>query len=256
MSPHGRRYGEKPSHPIYVWNGLLEAKHREKIGPALWEFLWCVDRITQERDGIGLVLGGQPVNFQKIADRFGVNEHTIRSHFEVLEAGGYIERVRTPRGYSVRVLNSAKFAQRKTPSDRHKTPDHNQGVIGTKPPITPPKIADHTAKNCRSNKSKQLSKQLEQAAAASPLYEVLALNPQFLPRDFQKFAGELFASHGDQTVLEAAGAIMDGWQALKNRIPAPFARAVARERERERQKAQPVKTQVPVREVVSLEVEL
>jgi hypothetical protein len=29
---HARKYGEKPSRPIYVWNGPLEQKHVEKMG--------------------------------------------------------------------------------------------------------------------------------------------------------------------------------------------------------------------------------
>ena len=39
-----RKYGKNRSYPIPVWNGILE--HCKKIGPAIWVFLWCLDRIT------------------------------------------------------------------------------------------------------------------------------------------------------------------------------------------------------------------
>ena len=62
---HGRKYGEKESHPFYVWNGVLEAKHRRRIGPAVWEFLWLLDCITKEKDGIGKVWNGKPSTIRK-----------------------------------------------------------------------------------------------------------------------------------------------------------------------------------------------
>ena len=46
---HGRRYGDKGSHPIPVWNGIFD--HFERIGIALWSFLWLIDRVTKEHDG-------------------------------------------------------------------------------------------------------------------------------------------------------------------------------------------------------------
>ena len=53
------------SYPFPVWSGLLE--HRAKMGPAIWEFLWCLDKITTETDGVGWVLGKQPVKAARIA---------------------------------------------------------------------------------------------------------------------------------------------------------------------------------------------
>lgn len=106
---NGRKYGDRPSHPIYVWNGILESKHRKKIGPALWEFLWCLDRITKEKEGVGIVLGGKPVIYAEIAEDFGVSEKTVQRHMERLSRQGYIAGILTPRGYSIRVPNSCKF---------------------------------------------------------------------------------------------------------------------------------------------------
>lgn len=167
---HGRKYGEKESHPFYVWNGVLEAKHRRRIGPAVWEFLWLLDCITKEKDGIGKVWNGKPVNYQKIAKSFEVNEKTVRSHFDRLEKKGYIERTLTPRGHSIRVLNSKKWTKR----GRKEMSDH------------PAKMSDHLEENVRPNKTKQLDKAPEEAAssrlpAESPLWKLIGLRPDRLP---------------------------------------------------------------------------
>src|SRR5271169_2445302 len=106
---HGRRYRGKPSYVIPVWNGILE--HREKIGPALWEFLWCVDKVTKEDEhGIGWCLGKTPIDTKDIADDLNECPDTAYDNMERLAVEGYIVRKRTPRGYSVGVVNSRKFS--------------------------------------------------------------------------------------------------------------------------------------------------
>lgn len=106
MSGHGRKNGERRSHPFPVWNGLLE--HRPKIGPAIWVYLWLLDKITSEQGAKGIVLGGSPVKAAQIASDLDVDEHTVRRDLRRL-TGSYIEVVRTPYGYRVFVLNSRKF---------------------------------------------------------------------------------------------------------------------------------------------------
>jgi DNA-binding transcriptional ArsR family regulator len=90
-----------------VWNGILE--HRKKIAAALWEFVWCLDRITSEKDGVGTVLGGKPVTAEDIAKELGGSERTTRSHLAKLEAQKYIKRKLAPYGHVISVLNSNKF---------------------------------------------------------------------------------------------------------------------------------------------------
>jgi hypothetical protein len=103
-----RRYRDKPSYPVPVWNGILD--HAKRIGPALWEFLWCLDKITEEREGSGIVLGGMPVKVATIAaDLEGSCKETVRRHLEDLQIKGYIFRRKTPYGYRIEVLNSCKF---------------------------------------------------------------------------------------------------------------------------------------------------
>jgi hypothetical protein len=104
---HGRTYCGKQSYPIPIWNGILE--HAARIGEALWEFLWMIDKITAEKDGVGIVLGGAPVKLETIAHDLSTHKRTIRRHVEKLEAESYIRRRRTPYGYVFEVLNSRKF---------------------------------------------------------------------------------------------------------------------------------------------------
>lgn len=124
---HGRKYGEAASYPIPLWNGLLEKKHFEKIGPALWVYEWLLDRITKEVDGVGVLLGGKPIKASEIASTYGMNERTARAHIDRLKKAGYIIVKHAPYGLIITVLNSMKFGIWKPSvrSDRNARP-HNQ----------------------------------------------------------------------------------------------------------------------------------
>jgi hypothetical protein len=100
---------EKRSYPFPVWSGLLSRTHRQRIGIALWTFLWFVDRITSDKEGWGLVLGGKPVKDSEIATSFGLHKNSIHRDRETLLNGGYIQAVRTPYGFRYRVRKSRKF---------------------------------------------------------------------------------------------------------------------------------------------------
>lgn len=211
---HGRKYGDRPSHPFYVWNGVLEAKHRRRIGPAIWEFLWLLDCITKEKDGIGKVWNGKPINYQKIAASFEVNEKTIRSHFDRLEEKGYIERTLTPRGHSIRVLNSKKW----TKSGRKEMSDH------------PAKMSDHLEENVRPNKTKHYDKALEQAARRLPLapfWQEMGIAPERLPGGVRKLCEDLHTTKGNQSPVEFLSACMDAIQAMGWKIAPQIAQVTA-----------------------------
>jgi hypothetical protein len=72
--------------------------------------LWCVDAVTKEKDGVGLVHGGAPVKLARIlADLKGADRESIRRHLEKLAKAGYLRTKRTPYGQTIEVLNSKKF---------------------------------------------------------------------------------------------------------------------------------------------------
>lgn len=132
----GRRNGFNPSYKFPVWNGLLEPKHRKAIGPALWEFLWCIDKTTKEKNGIGYVYGGKPVTFAEIAEDLGVSEKTIQRHIERLYLAGYIEQIVTPHGQQIRVIKSCKFT---------KEPSQDRSIAGD---VSQTKVSDLVGQNC------------------------------------------------------------------------------------------------------------
>ena len=102
-----RKFRDQQSFPIPVWNGMLE--HRKRLGSAVWEFLWCLDHITAEKDGKGLVHGGAPVKAETMATALGVNLSTSKRNVRRLVAEGYITVRRISFGNVITVMNSLKF---------------------------------------------------------------------------------------------------------------------------------------------------
>lgn len=122
-----RKYGKNRSYPIPVWNGILE--HCDRIGTAIWEFLWCLDKVTEEDEhGVGWCLGKTPIDSTRIARELKEHPNTAYANLERLERFGYLVRPRTPRGYLIGVRNSRKFdafrRQNEPKSDRQDVADH------------------------------------------------------------------------------------------------------------------------------------
>lgn len=101
-----RRYRGKQSYPIPVWNGILE--HMKQIDTAIWLYLWCLDKVTKEKDGIGYVLGGAPVKISTISKELERCPRALGHDFQKLKTR-YLRLRRTPYGYVIMVLNSKKF---------------------------------------------------------------------------------------------------------------------------------------------------
>ena len=111
-----RMNGEEPSHPIYLWNGILESKHLKRIGPAIWLFLWLINATTEERlceDGKyqGWVYGGKPLTYRELAQFLNTSERSIQRHVKTLFDGHYIDLLLTPYGYQFRVRNSCRWPE-------------------------------------------------------------------------------------------------------------------------------------------------
>lgn len=102
-----RKYHDKTSHVIPVWNGLLE--HCPRMGTAVWVFLWCLDKITSEANGVGLLLGGKPIKIESIAEDLGLIYRTVQRHIAKLATLKYLKVTRTPYGLRFEVPNSLKF---------------------------------------------------------------------------------------------------------------------------------------------------
>jgi hypothetical protein len=206
VAPHGRKYGEKESRPIPVWNGVLE--HCRRIAFAIWVFLWCLDKITEERDGIGVVLGGSPVKIAQIAADLELGEHTVRRQCECLERENYIRRRRTPYGFVIEVLNSRKFNiwhTRENVKNGQSLPCESV----QKRPVSPSNVADLTVKNGRNKEDAAVDAAKDAAVRAAAAYD--SLNAwQILGSDlpmgspkFQKIFEHYFATRNGNPLSDA-----------------------------------------------------
>ncbi|QGQ95841.1 hypothetical protein EHS13_13615 [Paenibacillus psychroresistens] len=121
------------NHIIPVSNGLFE--HRERIGPAIWEFLWCIDRISSEEIDEqgkcwGLILGGIPIKHELIAKELNSSERTVRRNMDRLKEENYVVSIRTARGEIIKVRNNIKHfndkSGRSLQSDRPNMAGHSE----------------------------------------------------------------------------------------------------------------------------------
>ncbi len=90
---------------ITISNGLLEGDHQKKMGSAVWQFMWCLDKLTSvDEEGIGKVLGGKPIRLSEIP---GSERNTSRN-LNKLDKLGYLKLIHTPYGISIRVMKAKK----------------------------------------------------------------------------------------------------------------------------------------------------
>jgi len=102
------------SYPIKVWSGLLSNGHTQKIENALWEFIWLVNKVTKEEDGIGYVLRGIPVRIDDIRNDLKRSYQSVYRHLQQLKKYGYINIKKAPYGIIVTINNSKKFIKNDT----------------------------------------------------------------------------------------------------------------------------------------------
>lgn len=229
MTKPGRKYGARKSYPISVWNGIFD--HHDKIGEALWEFLWCLDRITKEVDGVGWVLGKSPIKVRDfISSIKGSSGTSVRRHLKTLERYGYIHRTRTPYGFVILVQNSQKvwswIAKENVQSGRSQD---TESVQSGRADYT--KVDDQCVQSGRNKEEKAVEKA---KIVASELWTLLGTDPSKLRPPFKKHCEDLFSAKNGQPMGDFVTVCMDSWELLGNKIPAPFAQAVKAFREREK----------------------
>lgn len=94
---------------IGVSNGLLRDGHRKRMGEAVWEFMWLIDRVTRiDAEQRGYVLGGKPIQLSEIATGLGVHKATVSRNLSRLQAAGYISITHAPYGLIIVVQKAKK----------------------------------------------------------------------------------------------------------------------------------------------------
>lgn len=117
---------------IYVKNNLLEPKHIENMGEAVWLYLWLLDKMTSVSEaGIGKVLGNMPVTYALINEELGLTERTYQRWIARLRDTGYIRTLKTPYGLIITVTKAEKIFKSNRPAKSG----------GTKEITDPPKVA-------------------------------------------------------------------------------------------------------------------
>jgi hypothetical protein len=194
-----------------------------RIKSALWEFIWFIDKITEEdENGVGWVLGGVPIKVRRIAMDLDEDEKTVRDNLTRLAKGKYVIRRRTPYGFVVGVSNSRKFGiwqsretGEKARSDRKKGPT---------PPEQTPEL---TGEKARNKEDATVDATVDTAAAL--FWKRVGVIPVSLPGAFRKTCEELLRTKNGQPLGEFMGVCMDTWKALGGKTyPPAFARAKAR----------------------------
>lgn len=94
---------------IEIKNNLLEPKHVENMGVAVWLYMWLIDKITYvNHEQIGVVLGKKPIKYEEVRKELGISQDTYTRWIEKLAEYPYIEAIRTPHGISFRVFKAKK----------------------------------------------------------------------------------------------------------------------------------------------------
>ncbi len=90
---------------------LFEAKHYERMGPAIWLYGWLVLRETPQAGSGGWVLGGKPISYREIESETDFSPRTLERWMRILRSEGYIETRTVPDGVVVRITKAKKFSR-------------------------------------------------------------------------------------------------------------------------------------------------
>ena len=190
---------------IEIKNNLLDPKHIEHMGIAVWLYMWCIDKMTSiDESGVGKVLGGKPIQYKEVGDELGISVRTYRRWVTLLVTGGYINTITAPHGLIFYVNKAHKrfgkrYAENGTPapesSAKNGTPDGEpQMAQGLQ------KMAHHTTKSGTRNKTIQLDKTVRQdsgsnASVATPKEKAqwffTSMQKQTLEQDAKDFLCQL-----------------------------------------------------------------
>jgi hypothetical protein len=144
---------------ITVSNGLLEGDHHDRMGNAVWLFMWLIDKVTRIDDsGWGWVLGGKPINLDDVKH---IPRRSVQRYLATLKKEGYIEVKYTMYGFIVKVAKAKKRFGSGTPKVAHL--DDAAGAPEMAHPHT--KSGAPRAKSGAPNKTIQLDKTEDKDAA-------------------------------------------------------------------------------------------
>lgn len=157
-----------------IKNNLLEKKHLESMGIAVWLFMWLDDKITKiDEQGTGWVLGGKPVKYEDIKNEFGISQATYTRWVNKLLKYPYINAIRTPHGISFRVFKAHKvFKKRVIKSDESKSSHVRNHLVTceeSNKTVTVDNTVDYTATTVAPPKKRKQKKAKDPKPDSDPL---------------------------------------------------------------------------------------
>ena len=97
------------------------------MGKAVWLYLWLLDKMTSiNKDGVGKVLGGKPIQYEEFAEDIKVSRTTYWRYLSILTDAGYVEVKRTPYGLIISIYKAKKIFTGKRDVSNMKQPDVSQ----------------------------------------------------------------------------------------------------------------------------------
>lgn len=158
---------------ITISNGLLAGDHHDRMGAAVWLYMWLIDKVTKiDEDGTGWVLGGKPIQVAEVAH---MSRRSVQRYFATLRKEGYITTKRTMRGMIVGVVKAKKkFGRRDAPESAHGKPSDAPSMAHLDTPEVAhlgQKVAHHTTKSGASNKTLQNTDRVLDSAGGPPAAE-------------------------------------------------------------------------------------
>lgn len=124
---------------IEVKNTLLDIKHVERMGIAVWLYMWYLDKMTSiSEEGIGLVLNGRVIKFEEVSDELGISDRTYSRWVKTLSENGYINVERAMLGMKISVNKAHKYFGKKSSRLDRVPPQIVQDT---------PQVAERNAKN-------------------------------------------------------------------------------------------------------------
>ncbi len=93
---------------VPVWSGLLDLKHRDQMGNAIWTYLALLDLVVPKKGTKGLVLNGAVLTIDRLAKETGFSYRQLQRDIARLN-GLYLDVKRVSHGFIIGIRNWRKI---------------------------------------------------------------------------------------------------------------------------------------------------
>jgi len=212
--------------------GLVDAKHRQNMGLAIWEFLWFLEHVTKdEPDGKGAFDGivdwGNPISAAKVAQELASSARNAQRNIQKLVSAGYLVRKRElANGSSYTVVNSKVWFWKREHLAGIPAMSQSEGateyVAGVRQNLVPDATKSGIRRDgiCRSNKERRAEEQ--KTKILKPLVKQKRLTVSVLPVSETKptdvqvellyglYPRKVHKISAKKAIRKAAGVVMKG----------------------------------------------